>query len=204
MFKNKLLNCGHKDVLDHPFLNFYIDRLEKNLKPEIEFSKKNLAFGVLHGDPFFDNIFVDEASGDFSGFVDMEDCCYGPLLFDLACCVIGSSYEKDKEGRNNGVDVLNFDFLTALLRGYCSERKLSGDEMSHFINFMKLTLLCNCSWRFVNFWVDHRDAGCREAFTELRDRIQQLDEDGALCEKIALSVGVFLIPTETPTFLEDS
>ena len=52
---------------------------------------------------------------------------------------------------------------------------------------MKLTLLCNCSWRFVNFWIDHREAGgnTREAFEELRDRIAELDADeGGVCGKI--------------------
>eukprot|EP00966_Prymnesium_polylepis_P270120 6240130-Prymnesium_polylepis.1 len=40
--------------------------------------------GILHGDPFLDNILCDGATGAVSGFVDLEDVTLGPCLFDAA------------------------------------------------------------------------------------------------------------------------
>ena len=43
---------------------------------------------------------------------------------------------------------------------------------------MKLTMLCNCSWRFKNFHIDHREIEeCRDAYVELRERIEALEDD---------------------------
>ena len=43
---------------------------------------------------------------------------------------------------------------------------------------MKLTMLCNCTWRFKNFNIDHRDLeSCRDAHVELQQRIEALEDD---------------------------
>ena len=102
---------------------------------------------VLHGDPFFDNVHVDEA-GQFVGWVDWEDASTGPLLFDLACMCIGCCFRSED-------NALDLDRLRAILEGYSSKRAITPSEVRRFVPFMRLTLLCNCEWRFRNFNIDH-------------------------------------------------
>ena len=52
-----------------------------------------LAKGLLHGDPFLDNIVVDQR-GVVAGIVDWEDAAQGPLIMDLACAAIGCCYDE--------------------------------------------------------------------------------------------------------------
>ena len=48
--------------------------------------------------------------------------------------------------------------------GYASVKPLTTAESSVFLDFMKLTMLCNATWRFKNFNIDHREiAECRDA-----------------------------------------
>jgi Ser/Thr protein kinase RdoA (MazF antagonist) len=152
----------------HPFFtDFYGDRLAA-LRNAMARSNE-LPQGVLHGDPFLDNALVDPSNGSFSGFVDFEDATTGPLLFDVACCVIGTCFPEG----SSAFDVTRFGHL---MRGYCSVRRLSQLEVTLFASFARLTLLCNCSWRFINFFVDHREVvDCRDRYLELHDRILTLE-----------------------------
>ena len=68
--------------------------------------------------------------------------------------------------------------LRALLTGYASVRPLTEVERKYFLPFMRLTMLCNCTWRFINFNIDNRQIeSCRDAHVELQDRIVALHED---------------------------
>ena len=155
-------------VRGHPFLPFYAAQLE-NLKAA--WTSPGLPRGVLHGDPFLDNIMLDPATGGLEGFVDMEDVCIGPLLFDIACCASACCFRAD----DNALDMRR---MRHLLGGYASERPLSPAERKVFVAFMKLTMLCNCTWRFKNFNVDHRELeSCRDAHVELQERIEALEDD---------------------------
>jgi hypothetical protein len=43
---------------------------------------------------------------------------------------------------------------------------------------MKLTMLCNATWRFRNFNIDHREiVECRDAHRELQQRILELEKE---------------------------
>ena len=155
-------------VREHPFLAFYAEQVTSL---QAAFSAPGLARGVLHGDPFLDNILVRPSDGTFEGFVDLEDVCVGPLLFDLACCASAACFRP----HDNALDVR---CLRALLTGYSSTRRLSPAEKANFVAFMKLTMLCNCSWRFKNFNIDHRELeSCRNAHVELQERILALEDD---------------------------
>jgi Ser/Thr protein kinase RdoA (MazF antagonist) len=155
-------------VRGHPFLPFYTAQLE-NLKAA--WTSPGLPRGVLHGDPFLDNIMLDPESGGLEGFVDMEDVCIGPLLFDIACCASACCFRAD----DNALDMRR---MRHLLGGYASERPLGLSERKVFVAFMKLTMLCNCTWRFKNFNIDHRELeSCRDAHVELQERIEALEDD---------------------------
>jgi hypothetical protein len=144
-------------VKEHPFLPFYkrqLAALEKAI------ATPGLPDGLLHGDPFLDNVLVDAADGHLSGFVDLEDFTVGPLLFDVACCASACCFRA----KDNALDIAR---LRALMRGYAAERPLAPAEVEQFVAFMRVALLCNCTWRFKNFNIDHREMeSCERAPNE--------------------------------------
>jgi Ser/Thr protein kinase RdoA (MazF antagonist) len=134
----------------------------------------DLPRGVLHGDPFLDNMLASEDGRDvylvrrsptihmqprqpevsvraqakrLARQVDWEDVCVGPLIFDVACAIIGCCY-RSQEGEDNGLD---FSRLRPLLAAYHRARPLAAAELRLLLPFMRLTLLCNATWRFRNF-----------------------------------------------------
>ena len=167
-------------ALRHPFFPFYQRQLAELRSAMGDAERLGLPIGVLHGDPFLDNCLVRAAHGGGleAALVDFEDVAVGPLLFDFACCVIGSCFRPSPD---NTFDFGRFD---ALASGYLGCRGLSGDEVGLCAKFLRLTLLCNCAWRFTNFNIDHREIeGCRDAHVELQRRIVALQQP-ALVKKI--------------------
>ena len=128
---------------------------------------------------------VDEA-GQFVGWVDWEDASTGPLLFDLACMCIGCCFRSED-------NALDLDRLRAILEGYSSKRAITPSEVRRFIPFMRLTLLCNCEWRFRNFNIDHPE------MEDNKDRCVRREGYGdacacacaCACSFLCLWVGVF-------------
>ena len=182
-FSRRLTGCGYQEVLDHEFLQFYMRKLE-GLRTEMALSDI-LPQAPLHGDAFLDNMLVtatvsvrQNEKGDeivskavpMVRFIDFEDACVGPCLFDLAACIIGCCY-------TDATNELDFDHFEALLSGYDQARPLTALESVHLLPFMRLALLCNCTWRFYNFNVEHRElqSANGDSFKELYDRIRGLD-----------------------------
>ena len=160
---------GSEFTRDHPFVTKFYEKRCASLIDAMMNSNSSLPQGILHGDPFLDNALINETNGTFSGFVDFEDACSGPLLFDVACSVIGTCFPEG----SSDFDVNRFD---SLMRGYTSVRRLVQPERHMFVAFARLSLLCNCTWRFINFQIDNRDViECRERYRELQDRIFTLE-----------------------------
>lgn len=172
-FANALADGATKfeDVRKGDFLPFY-RRAVVELKMQMSAAATDcFPDGILHGDPFLDNMLLLPRNGEiprFGGFVDFEDICVGPLIFDVAVCAIGCCF------RDTG-NCLDFDRLRGLLLGYQQVRPLQINERQNFVAFMRLALLCNCSWRYRNFEIDHREvAEGRGSYKELWDRIKDL------------------------------
>jgi hypothetical protein len=170
-----ILSC--KEVLEHGFVQHFYGSELTPLRVEMQLAKEgNLVHGITHGDPFADNVLVNSETGELSAFIDIEDFCVGPLLFDLACCAIGCCFKQSPAHDGEHKQVLDMPLLEALLKGYCAVRKLPQLEKDHFVPFMRLTLLCNCCWRFVKFNVHSRDVPeeARNSYLELQRRIEYL------------------------------
>mmetsp|Transcript_6593 Transcript_6593/g.16729 ORF Transcript_6593/g.16729 Transcript_6593/m.16729 type:complete len:387 (-) Transcript_6593:229-1389(-) len=184
----KIKACPH--TVDHPYSKFYAARLA-----ELQTSMKlpDLPSGPLHGDCFLDNVLADPSTGEVAGFVDLEDATLGPLIFDLAVCAIGSCFNPSP------ANDLDYDRLEALLNGYCStSRTLTPTEVDHFVPFMRLALMCNCTWRFVNFNIDHREiADCRDTYVELQQRIVALEDPATVAKVDAMVRSKAVAPTQT-------
>ncbi|KAG8466348.1 hypothetical protein KFE25_002104 [Diacronema lutheri] len=176
--------------------------------------------GILHGDPFLDNVLVvtdppllqsaapadggtmaaqpgltpvGSVSGAVSGlahspsivhcaFVDFEDAAVGPLVFDVACCAASSCFVRAAAGADGAGasaeelgGVLDAGRLAALLIGYCTVRPLTAAEKRAFGAWLRVSIACNATWRFVNFHIAHREAiEARESYRELEARLEQL------------------------------
>jgi Ser/Thr protein kinase RdoA (MazF antagonist) len=172
----KIVAC--EKVQKHEFVEFYSQELAA-LRTEIQLAKNGkLPHGLTHGDPFADNVLVHAESGELAAFIDVEDFCVGPLLFDLACCAIGCCFKVSQIATDSRYpQVLDMSLFSALLTGYCENRKLEQIEKEHLIAFMRLTLLCNCCWRFVKFNVDSQDdvpEEVKNSYLELQQRIVYL------------------------------
>ena len=185
--------ASSETVKHHAFVPFYEKELAA-LREEMTLAQDGtLGLGITHGDPFADNVLVDPGTGELAAFIDIEDVCVGPLLFDLACCAIGCCFKEGDATNNSGVggesgarcrpQVLDFDLLAALLEGYSSGRALARVEREHFVPYMRLTLLCNCCWRFVKFNVvdaaaasDDVPEEAKDAYLELQRRIEYLHD----------------------------
>ena len=167
------------------YLSFYEPELKVLVQEMSLATGGKLQHGITHGDPFADNILVNEETGALSAFIDIEDICVGPLLFDLACCAIGCCFHQAKEG-SNYPQVLDMELFQALIQGYNSERRLPDLEMEHLVPFMRLALLCNCSWRFVKFNVPNHDGTsdfpdeAKLSYLELQHRIEYLNDQATL------------------------
>jgi len=177
--RKKILNST---VRDHPFVLFYEDELLALIEGMKLVKEGKLSLGITHGDPFSDNVLSFPDDGQLSAFIDIEDICIGPLLFDLACCAIGCCFVS--LGVNN--QQLDFDLLSALFQGYTSARTLPELERCQFVAFMRLTLLCNCCWRFVKFNVspatedESIPARAKDSHLELQRRIEYLHDDNVV------------------------
>ncbi len=171
VLSRKMAASAH--VASHPFVTeFYPPRLAA-LKAGMA-AAADLPQGIIHGDPFLDNALVSPADGSFVGFVDFEDATTGPLLFDAACCIIGTCFAEGSD---------NFDMgrFRVLMSSYTAERPLTTGECRLLVPFLRLTLLCNCTWRFINFNVDHREVvECRDRYRELQDRIVSLEQEATV------------------------
>jgi len=175
----------------HDFVPFYVKEL-KALRTEMQLVKDGtLAVGITHGDPFADNVLVNPDTGELSSFIDIEDICCGPLLFDLACCAIGCCFKVSSTGDEDEKDsrypqVLDMSLLAALIDGYWADRRLPEVEKQHFVAFMRLTLLCNCCWRFVKFNVDSAidnvPEEAKNSYLELKRRIDYLHDVDAVAQ----------------------
>ena len=75
-----------------------------------ETMKADVPRGLLHGDPFLDNLLAKD-TGEVVGWVDWEDVAIGPLMFDVGCAIIGCCY-RSMEGEDNLLDTSR---LTAFL-----------------------------------------------------------------------------------------
>jgi Ser/Thr protein kinase RdoA (MazF antagonist) len=131
---------------------------------------------------FADNVMSDPETGKLVAYIDMEDVCVGPLLFDLACCAIGSCFVEVGDNDDFGgkyKQVFDFDRLKAFLDGYCAARTLPSLEVELFVAYMRLTLLCNCSWRFTKFNIIQKDVSdeVKQSYFELQERIKYLREE---------------------------
>jgi hypothetical protein len=117
----------------HPFVGWLLAR-EELCKSTLKSLSADLPSGLLHGDPFLDNMLVDEETLESVALLDWEDCCEGPLAYDLATAVVGGGFSKS--------GALQVDRVRALLEGYESGRRLGKEEKAGLVSWCLGSRVC--------------------------------------------------------------
>jgi Ser/Thr protein kinase RdoA (MazF antagonist) len=96
-------------------------------------SKDRNAYGLIHADLHFGNLFVDMESNTVTLF-DFDDCCYGWFAMDVAMSLfdILVLYRGDEREAFAG------GFLTTYLRGYAQESPIHPLTFRHLPDFLKM------------------------------------------------------------------
>ena len=115
--------------------------------------------GIIHGDPFLDNVLVDKQTHKLAGLVDFEDACVGPVMFDIGSAIAGSCFTGSR---------LDFEKVQALVGGYVKHRKLSILEQQAIPKFVRIALVCNAAFRFLTY----AGTANSDAFRDLADKLR--------------------------------
>ena len=169
----KFLNAGERNrkIKNHPYLRFFAAKV-KELQLALRDAKTaELPQGLLHGDPFLDNVLFDEKTKKIVAWVDWEDACIGYKLWDVACGLIGCCYDTGKKE-------INKQSVDAFLRGYQIVRPLTRDETHLLGPFLRGALLCNATWRFEAFNILYTGTSATDSYVELMDRYKLLEKGG--------------------------
>ena len=100
----------------------------------------DLPMGYVHSDVFPDNIIIE--NGQFKCLLDFEYLSYYPLVFDLACGIVGLAWRDA---------ALSVDLSTSLISGYESERQLESAEKRALHYFCQYIALFFAGWRYRQF-----------------------------------------------------
>ena len=151
---------------NHNFTKFYISTKSKVCERLSLEKLLSLPSSIIHGDPFPDNFLIDRIGTVY--LIDWEDTCVGPCLFDLACALCACCFQ--------GVDICT-EAVHALLNSYINVRPLDDLEKTLFFELLVISLLCNCSWRFMNFNIDHPElVEAKDSYKDLQVKVEYLLE----------------------------
>ena len=144
--------------LDNPeFTDLYIEELK--LFPPMDLYPS----GIIHGDPFLDNVMVDASTHELTALVDFEDACLGPVIFDIGSAIAGCCFTLEPGAGYS----LDWHGIELLLRGYQAIRPLEKVEADSLTSVVRFALLCNCAFRFMMY---HGSPNA-DAYRDLFDKI---------------------------------
>lgn len=147
-------------------------------------SEVKLERGMLHGDPFLDNLMFDTKS-QMATMIDWDEAASGPLAYDLACAIVGGCFDE--------TCTLRSDRVRALLGAYNKVRPLSSSERDMLIPLMRCNALITAWYRWRAFHIEVPDAPAeaKESYKEMINISKALDIGG-------------LVLVELETLLSDS
>jgi len=99
-----------------------------------------LPMGFVHSDVFPNNVIIE--GGQFKCLLDFEYLSYFPLVFDLACGIVGLAWQDG---------ALNVNLSRNLIRGYETERRLKLEERKALNYFCQYIALFFAGWRYRQF-----------------------------------------------------
>jgi len=142
-------------------------------------SAPDLPTGLLHGDPFLDNLMVGSAGATL---LDWDEAAMGPLALDLACAVVGGCFDEAGDLRETR--------LHALLQSYVQIRPLLRAEVLALPALMRANALLVAWYRWRAFHIEVADAPAeaKASFKEMVKICQSL-EQGPVIERVCMMLG---------------
>ncbi len=123
--------CQQSFIKIKSFLSdFDRELLSLELNFQLNYPLPTLPSGVIHADLFKDNVLFDK--GKISGILDFYNACNDCFLLDIAVACNDWCVDNNK---------VNSEKIKALLSGYENIRKLTKDEKSYFMIFLRRAAL---------------------------------------------------------------
>eukprot|EP00928_Gymnodinium_smaydae_P080156 TRINITY_DN63924_c0_g1_i1.p1 TRINITY_DN63924_c0_g1~~TRINITY_DN63924_c0_g1_i1.p1 ORF type:complete len:369 (-),score=102.84 TRINITY_DN63924_c0_g1_i1:41-1105(-) len=134
---------------------------------------EGLPRGLLHGDPFLDNLMVGPAGATM---IDWDEVCVGPFMYDLASAVVGGCFDE--------AGVLRAPRLRALLQAYQVVRPLSAAEAGALPQLLCANAAMVAWYRWRAFHIEVKDAPetAKESYKEMIRICCALETGGAARE----------------------
>jgi homoserine kinase type II len=124
------------ELPDGKFRDWFLTEFER-LSSEFP---SHLPMGFVHSDVFPNNVIIED--GRFKCLLDFEYLSYFPLVFDLACGIVGLACQHG---------VLNVNLSRSLISGYETERQLELEERKKLDYFSQYIALFFAGWRYRQF-----------------------------------------------------
>lgn len=139
--------------------------------------------GLLHGDPFLDNLMVGPEGATM---LDWDEAAVGPLAYDLACSVVGGCFGEGGDVRPTR--------LNALLSAYNSVRPLSAEEFASLPGMMRANAVLTCWYRWRAFHIEVLDAPeeARESYKEMIGITRALEDGGDALGEVTAALGMLV------------
>ena len=125
-----------EELPDGKFRDWFLTEFER-LSSEFP---SHLPMGFVHSDVFPNNVIIED--GRFKCLLDFEYLSYFPLVFDLACGIVGLACQDG---------VLNINLSRSLISGYETERQLELEERKKLDYFSQYIALFFAGWRYRQF-----------------------------------------------------
>mmetsp|Transcript_17479 Transcript_17479/g.21255 ORF Transcript_17479/g.21255 Transcript_17479/m.21255 type:complete len:363 (+) Transcript_17479:360-1448(+) len=170
------------DLSDPRYLEIFILRtkdgkLEDKVRPEIrrwlvednkiskirkilQSSLANLKHGLLHGDPYSDNVMLlnpTDISPDAhfeARLIDWEDSSFGPLVYDLACALVAASFNYFSPDEQTQEDSLALTHVSSLGQSNKTDsngiKHISANDSSNHIAALRLDILSKLLTNYTN------------------------------------------------------
>ena len=145
---------------ERDFQSEFLDLLRKESSHLSQIIPKRLPTGILHGDLFPDNVIG--GNGEVSAILDLEEAWIGPCVFDLVMSFVGFGWD-------DGAPIM--ERWQALVEGYLSVRKLTGDEREALPDMHRYATLAIAAWRYWKHNLSEPDDELGDRYLEMVDRL---------------------------------
>ena len=136
------------------FKNWYLDEYNRLFAD----FPSNLPMGFVHSDVFPGNVIIE--NGQFKCLLDFEYLSYYPLVFDLACGIVGLTWQNGS---------LKANLSRSLISGYEAERQLAKEEYEALPYFCRYIALFFAGWRYRQFNIIFPNPERAQDYLEMKD-----------------------------------
>ena len=157
------------DLPEGEFRDWYLFEFER-LSSEFP---SELPMGFVHSDVFPNNVIIED--GRFKCLLDFEYLSYFPLVFDLACGIVGLAWQDG---------ALNVNLSRSLIRGYEAKRQLELEERKTLDYFCQYIALFFAGWRYRQFNVIFLNPERAQDYITMIDIVETLKNEPSYLDQL--------------------